>query len=69
MFLTTSVTTLRERESGTLERLLSMPIGKADFVLGYALAFGGLAVTAGARWSPGCRWGCSVWTSWRRLGP
>lgn len=44
MFLTTSVTTLRERESGTLERLLSMPIGKADFVLGYAVAFGGLAV-------------------------
>lgn len=44
MFLTTSVTTLRERESGTLERLLSMPIGKADFVLGYAIAFGGLAV-------------------------
>ena len=31
---------LRERTSGTLERLLSMPIGKADFVLGYALAFG-----------------------------
>jgi ABC transporter DrrB family efflux protein len=44
MFLTTSVATLRERESGTLERLLSMPIGKADFVIGYALAFGGLAV-------------------------
>jgi ABC transporter DrrB family efflux protein len=44
MFLTTSVATLRERESGTLERLLSMPIGKADFVLGYALAFGALAV-------------------------
>jgi ABC-2 type transport system permease protein len=44
MFLTTSVATLRERESGTLERLLSMPIGKADFVLGYALAFGTLAV-------------------------
>lgn len=44
MFLTTSVATLRERESGTLERLLSMPIGKTDFVIGYALAFGGLAV-------------------------
>jgi ABC-2 type transport system permease protein len=44
MFLTTSVATLRERESGTLERLLSMPIGKADFVLGYAVAFGTLAV-------------------------
>lgn len=44
MFLTTSVATLRERESGTLERLLSMPIGKADFVLGYALAFGILGI-------------------------
>jgi len=44
MFLVTSVATLRERASGTLERLLSMPIGKADFVLGYALAFGGFAI-------------------------
>lgn len=44
MFLVTSVATLRERASGTLERLLSMPMGKADFVLGYALAFGGFAV-------------------------
>lgn len=40
MFLVTSVTTLRERTSGTLERLLAMPLGKGDFVLGYALAFG-----------------------------
>lgn len=40
MFLVTSVATLRERDSGTLERLLSMPIGKADFVIGYQLAFG-----------------------------
>lgn len=44
MFLTTSVATLRERSSGTLERLLSMPIGKGDFVFGYALAFGVLAI-------------------------
>ncbi len=44
MFLVTSVATLRERTSGTLERLLSMPIGKLDFLLGYALAFGGLAI-------------------------
>jgi len=44
MFLTTSVATLRERSSGTLERLLSMPIGKGDFVVGYAMAFGALAV-------------------------
>ena len=34
MFLVTSVTTLRERSSGTLERLLSMPMGKLDFLLG-----------------------------------
>lgn len=40
MFLVTSVTTLRERTSGTLERLLAMPTGKLDFLLGYAVAFG-----------------------------
>src|SRR5687768_6790708 len=43
MFLVTSVTTLRERSSGTLERLLSMPTGKLDFLLGYAVAFGVVA--------------------------
>lgn len=44
MFLVTSVATLRERKSGTLERLLTMPISKADFVFGYALAFGSFAI-------------------------
>ncbi|MGW4931246.1 ABC transporter permease [Agromyces mariniharenae] len=44
MFLVTSISTLRERRSGTLERLFSMPLGKGDFILGYALAFGFLAV-------------------------
>ncbi|TFC14614.1 ABC transporter permease [Cryobacterium algoritolerans] len=44
MFLVTSITTLRERRTGTLERLLSMPLGKADFIIGYTLAFGLLAV-------------------------
>jgi ABC-2 type transport system permease protein len=44
MFLVTSISTLRERRSGTLERLLSMPLGKGDFILGYALAFGLLAI-------------------------
>ncbi|MFE6995890.1 ABC transporter permease [Microbacterium sp. NPDC057659] len=44
MFLITSITTLRERRSGTLERLMSTPLGKADFILGYALAFGLMAV-------------------------
>src|SRR3954447_6175569 len=44
MFLVTSVTTLRERSSGTLERLLAMPMGKLDFLVGYAVAFGLVAV-------------------------
>lgn len=44
MFLITSITTLRERRSGTLERLLSTPLGKGDFILGYALAFGAMAL-------------------------
>lgn len=48
MFLVTSVTTLRERSSGTLERLLAMPMGKLDFLLGYALAFGLLAALQSA---------------------
>jgi len=43
MFLVTSIATLRERQSGTLERLLTMPLGKADLVGGYAVAFGLLA--------------------------
>ncbi|MEU4016944.1 ABC transporter permease [Microbacterium sp. NPDC028030] len=44
MFLITSITTLRERRSGTLERLMTTPLDKADFILGYALAFGLMAV-------------------------
>jgi ABC-2 type transport system permease protein len=48
MFLVTSVTTLRERSSGTLERLLAMPMGKFDFLGGYALAFGIVATAQAA---------------------
>lgn len=44
MFLITSITTLRERRSGTLERLMTTPLAKADFILGYALAFGLMAL-------------------------
>ncbi|MDX3069012.1 ABC transporter permease [Streptomyces sp. ND04-05B] len=44
MFLVTSIATLRERTSGTLERLLAMPLGKGDLIAGYALAFGAVAV-------------------------
>jgi ABC-2 type transport system permease protein len=48
MFLVTSVTTLRERSSGTLERMLAMPVGKLDLLLGYALAFGLLGAVQSA---------------------
>ena len=44
MFLITSITTLRERRSGTLERLMTTPLGKGDFIAGYAIAFGATAV-------------------------
>ena len=44
MFLVTSISTLRERRMGTLERLLTLPLGKGDLILGYTLAFGLLAM-------------------------
>jgi ABC-2 type transport system permease protein len=43
MFLVASITVLRERTTGTLERLLTMPLHKLDILAGYALAFAGLA--------------------------
>ncbi len=48
MFVVTSVATLRERTAGTLERLMTLPMGKLDLLLGYALAFAGLTVVQGA---------------------
>ena len=56
MFLVTSVTTLRERTSGTLERLLAMPMGKGDFLVGYAIAFALVAAVQSA-----LAVGLSVW--------
>ncbi len=43
MFIITSVAMLRERTSGTLERLLTTPLHKPDLLFGYGLAFGILA--------------------------
>ncbi|RRS00581.1 ABC transporter permease [Glycomyces terrestris] len=40
MFMITSITLLRERTGGTLERLMTTPTGKLDLVVGYAIAFG-----------------------------
>jgi ABC-2 type transport system permease protein len=44
MFLVTSITTLRERASGTLERLLTTPMSKFDLLAGYAAAFSAVAL-------------------------
>jgi ABC-type multidrug transport system, permease component len=40
MFLVTSIAMLRERTSGTLERLLTTPLSRLDLLLGYGAAFG-----------------------------
>ncbi|TYB48779.1 ABC transporter permease [Actinomadura chibensis] len=44
MFVVASVATLRERTTGTLERLMTMPLAKLDLLVGYALAFGVFAL-------------------------
>ncbi|MCB2413242.1 ABC transporter permease [Demequina sp. TTPB684] len=70
MFIITSITMLRERQSGTLERLMVGPTGKADVILGYALAFGliatvqAIAMTAWSVWPLGLEIPTGLW----RLG-
>lgn len=39
MFVVTSITMLRERTTGTLERLMTLPLAKLDLLFGYGLAF------------------------------
>ena len=60
MFLVTSVATLRERQSGTLERLMTTPIRRADFVLGYALAFAALATVQALVLTAWAVWVCGM---------
>jgi ABC-2 type transport system permease protein len=48
MFLVTSITMLRERTTGTLERLMTMPLAKIDLLAGYAAAFALLATVQAA---------------------
>ncbi len=48
MFLVTSIAMLRERTTGTLERLMSMPLAKLDLLAGYGLAFALLAAVQAA---------------------
>jgi ABC transporter DrrB family efflux protein len=56
MFLITSVAMLRERTSGTLERLLTTPMSKLDLLLGYGIAF---ALAAAAQAAVTC--GTAYW--------
>lgn len=68
MFLLTAVAMVRERTSGTLERLLTTPLGRADLLLAYGAAFGTLALlqaaalTAFARWVLRVEFTASPWT-------
>lgn len=48
MFLVTSIAMLRERTSGTLERLMTMPLSKLDLLVGYAIAFALMALIQAA---------------------
>ena len=48
MFLVTSIAMLRERTTGTLERLLTTPLHKLDLLLGYGIAFAVLAALQAA---------------------
>jgi ABC-2 type transport system permease protein len=67
MFLVTSIAMLRERTSGTLERLMSMPLAKLDLLLGYGLSFALVAAvqasltSAVAFWLLGLDVAGSVW--------
>jgi ABC-2 type transport system permease protein len=48
MFIISSISMLRERTVGTLERLLTLPINKFQIIAGYAIAFGMLALAQAA---------------------
>ena len=61
MFLITSIAMLRERTSGTLERLATTPARGIDLLFGYGIAFG-LAAAVQAAWSPAARTGSSACT-------
>jgi ABC-2 type transport system permease protein len=63
MFLVTSIAMLRERTTGTLERLLTTPLGKIDLLFGYGLAFGLAAAVQGAVATGAAYWLLGLQTS------
>ena len=60
MFLVTSVAMLRERSGGTLERLWTTPIRRADLLFGYATAFAATAVVQSLILCSVAAWGLDV---------
>ena len=60
MFLVTSITMLKERVSGTLERLWTTPMRRADLLMGYATAFTVIAVGQALVLSAVCAWALGV---------
>lgn len=66
MFLITSVTMVRERTSGTLERLLTTPLKRGELIVGYGLAFGFAALIQSLVTSTVAIWvlGMDVRTPW-----
>lgn len=60
MFLVTSITMLQERVSGTLERLWTTPMRRADLLMGYATAFTLVAVGQALAVSAVCAWALDV---------
>ena len=48
MFIVTSITMLRERVSGTLERLLTTPLARGELLVGYGIAFALVAAVQAA---------------------
>lgn len=63
MFLITSVAMLRERTSGTLERLLTTPLHRVDLLLGYGIAFSATAIVQSVMLWAVTRWGLGVETA------
>ncbi|MET0426095.1 MAG: ABC transporter permease [Actinoplanes sp.] len=63
MFLVTSIAMLRERTTGTLERLLTTPLRKLDLLFGYGLAFGLAATVQGVVASAAAYWLLGLQTS------
>lgn len=63
MFLITSIAMLRERTSGTLERLFTTPLHRADLLLGYGIAFSLMALLQALVLWAVTRWALSVETA------